>query len=396
MKTKKNKENKTKNKKNNYQSVRGGMFGCLGCGSKDSHLINKSEELEIVAMENDLTDQEYKELQKMVNDLYNENYEYIKFLGKGSFGIVCEFINENGEKYAIKSLHKKGLKTEYNTNYINSNVNKCNQYSQFILTNNLREINNKTYLFSEPLENNLFDFLVENENLKNEIKKYLICQLIYGIYCLHSIGIIHGDLKLENIFIKKNKEKNKYEIKFADFDGSGIIGPDNTLKHPVSIYTRELLPSKTRDYILVNTINNIKMPDDIFALGIMIVGIINFERFEGLIDANINDNEEIRFNVINEIIRETSEIFNEHKSQDMINEFINILSSILLVEDERRITIEQLANNDLIQHYCKEVSEYFFNESFPRLNLSQEEILISYPPDITKHKKKSKKKRRRS
>ena len=56
--------------------------------------------------------------------------------------------------------------------------------------------------------------------LSNEEKLNKINQLIQGIKFLHNIGIIHRDLKLQNILIG-----NDNNIKIIDFNLSNIISP---------------------------------------------------------------------------------------------------------------------------------------------------------------------------
>ena len=36
------------------------------------------------------------------------------------------------------------------------------------------------------------------------VREQILCKIIYGIKCLHEIGIIHGDIKEENIFTANN------------------------------------------------------------------------------------------------------------------------------------------------------------------------------------------------
>ena len=58
----------------------------------------------------------------------------------------------------------------------------------------------------------LFDYLVENKVLSEDVAIRFFRQIIYGLEYLHSLGICHRDLKPENILLDEN-----LNIKIADF-----------------------------------------------------------------------------------------------------------------------------------------------------------------------------------
>ncbi|VDD96977.1 unnamed protein product, partial [Enterobius vermicularis] len=50
-------------------------------------------------------------------------------------------------------------------------------------------------------------------------------QIVSAIEYCHSLGVVHRDLKLENLLLDKN-----YNIKIVDFGFSNFYSNDNTLK----------------------------------------------------------------------------------------------------------------------------------------------------------------------
>lgn len=66
----------------------------------------------------------------------------------------------------------------------------------------------------------LFDYILHNKYLKESLACRLFAQLVSGIHYMHSKGIVHRDLKLENILLDKHKN-----IIITDF------GFANTFKH---------------------------------------------------------------------------------------------------------------------------------------------------------------------
>lgn len=198
---------------------------------------------------------------EMIRDLKPYGFRFEKILGVGGFCVVGLF-KKNKKKYAVKIFNNEKL--SHNLIQQISDINehfdrflkKCKENSKFVLDNKMFFLDGNYYIFSEPLDTSLIDYISKGDNTKNRFK--VICQMLKAISCLHSMDIIHGDLKPDNIFIKNSKK----HIKIGDFDGVGILK-----KKEVMIFTNLYLhPSivNTQDYTFT-------FSDDIFALGIIIV-----------------------------------------------------------------------------------------------------------------------------
>lgn len=55
-------------------------------------------------------------------------------------------------------------------------------------------------------------------------------QIASALYYLHSYGIVHRDIKLENVIMVDNS--NDSELKIVDFGLSKILGPTETSTDP--------------------------------------------------------------------------------------------------------------------------------------------------------------------
>lgn len=68
----------------------------------------------------------------------------------------------------------------------------------------------------------LFEYILQNKYLKDSSGCRLFAQLISGVDYLHSKGIVHRDLKLENLLLDKHKN-----IIITDFGFANVFNPDD-------------------------------------------------------------------------------------------------------------------------------------------------------------------------
>ena len=83
----------------------------------------------------------------------------------------------------------------------------------------------KLYIMELCQGGDLLQYVKRRKKLDEAIAKFLFRQIIVGIGYLHKKGIIHRDIKLENILID-----NEGCIKIADFGISKEIKPGATIK----------------------------------------------------------------------------------------------------------------------------------------------------------------------
>jgi serine/threonine protein kinase len=77
----------------------------------------------------------------------------------------------------------------------------------------------------------LFTYLERREFKITEDKARNIAhQIASALYYLHSYGIVHRDIKLENILMVD--QSNESELKLVDFGLSKILGPNETSTDP--------------------------------------------------------------------------------------------------------------------------------------------------------------------
>ena len=62
--------------------------------------------------------------------------------------------------------------------------------------------------------------------ISEDVVKKLTHQIVTALYYLHSHGIVHGDVKLENILM--TDDLGEINVKLADFGFSKVLGPNET------------------------------------------------------------------------------------------------------------------------------------------------------------------------
>ncbi|KAJ8391475.1 hypothetical protein AAFF_G00089490 [Aldrovandia affinis] len=152
-----------------------------------------------------------------VLDLLVGNYLVGKKLGEGSFAKVREGLHATtGEKVAVKVIDKEKAKQD---TYMTKNLRREGQIHQMIRHPNIvqlldiLETENSYYLVTELCPGgNLMNRIYEKNYLEEaEVQKY-IRQLVMAVEHLHRAGVVHRDLKIENLLLDENDN-----IKLIDF-----------------------------------------------------------------------------------------------------------------------------------------------------------------------------------
>ena len=167
-----------------------------------------------------------------------ENYEYSKKIGSGTFGdVYIGRDKKTGEKVAIKKLNKKTL-YQYGTYLINAywkeldSMKRCNCENSVRLINHFESSNN----FSIVMELCDSDLLVllntRQKPFSVQEVKETFQQLNNVFKIMHKNQIVHRDLKLGNILIKyTDNTKTKFIPKLSDYGFSKELGNNNTDTH---------------------------------------------------------------------------------------------------------------------------------------------------------------------
>ena len=161
-------------------------------------------------------------------------YEIKEDLGRGKFGLVKLAIHlKTQKKVAVKIIKKKDMSIgEIELQKREIEVLKLCQHPNIIRLLDVFENPEYIYIVLEYMAGgDLFNFLERREFKITEDKARQIAhQIASALYYLHSYGIVHRDLKLENIIMVDSS--NESELKIVDFGLSKILGPNETSIDP--------------------------------------------------------------------------------------------------------------------------------------------------------------------
>jgi serine/threonine protein kinase len=173
---------------------------------------------------------------KVINGYTNlfDFYDFEKDLGQGQFGLVkLARHKETGDLVAIKTVYKKNMKPiEIFQQRREIEVLKMCQHPNIVGLIDLFENNDYYYIVLEYMQGgDLFDYNEQrNFKMSEDRVKQIAYQLGQAIKYLHNYGIVHRDLKLENVMMSDSLAKSV--PKLVDFGLAKMIGPNETANEP--------------------------------------------------------------------------------------------------------------------------------------------------------------------
>lgn len=283
-------------------------------------------------------------------------YKYIMNISSGAFS-ECNLCKYNKKMFAIKR----------SIDYDILDGITCNElreiFSLLILKNHPNIIKlNELYLNSDGMINLVYKYydytlstFISNTNsaYRKDLILHFISQIISAVYYLHSSGIIHGDLKEQNILVN---DKNDFKIILIDF-GSSYIDIISEKYSIISTYTIRAPEIYKYDRKYCNKI-------DIWSIGVLIYKFLtNEDILAHKIHKKTSDIDKLRniYNFVNNI-----------DNLDVPKKIKYLIKQILKIDPKERPDILQLM--ELFENlFDVEVPKYEPSNKLKNLNITNKD-----------------------
>lgn len=133
-------------------------------------------------------------------------------LGEGEFGKVKLGWRKDGKQpsqVAIKLIKRDSIMKDSDSEIkIHREINSLKLLNHPNIVNLVEVMKSGKYIgivLEYASGGELFDYILHHKNLKENVAKKIFAQLVSGVDYMHSKGLIHRDLKLENLLLDKHK-----------------------------------------------------------------------------------------------------------------------------------------------------------------------------------------------
>ena len=275
-------------------------------------------------------------------------------LGDGATSLVYLAENSSKQKFAIKRINKEkktvNQKVLLKEAEICLKLNHKNIIKYYEIYEDIKYIN----IVMEQGQTDLFEFLIKSPlgYFPDEIAVDFLIQIFSAIDYLHSINIVHCDIKPENFVLKINKTKT--ELKLVDF---GNIRRKPKDKERLNNF------SGTREYMAPEALENYGFNEkvDEWAAGVIMYNMLTgADPFSSDNDSDYKDNirfKEIKFEYIkNEKLRNLNKkllnrfINNRITAKEAIDELINIKNEMIFNKDNNLDVFKNLNKFDILDN----------------------------------------------
>eukprot|EP00276_Gloeochaete_wittrockiana_P003571 CAMPEP_0184659198 /NCGR_PEP_ID=MMETSP0308-20130426/28714_1 /TAXON_ID=38269 /ORGANISM="Gloeochaete witrockiana, Strain SAG 46.84" /LENGTH=752 /DNA_ID=CAMNT_0027098847 /DNA_START=254 /DNA_END=2512 /DNA_ORIENTATION=+ len=179
-------------------------------------LLSK-EEFMVLA---DLIAKEYELCQARDMDCIGK-YQLCRTLGKGSYGVVRSAINkETGERKAIKII-KRGSVSDMSRLDVEIKAMMMLRHPNVVRLEEVLETEDNVCLVMELCGGgSLYEqsMLTPEHPFDEDLARFYFMQLVDGLAYCHASGVVHRDLRLENLLLD-----NQGHLKITDFGHAGIF-----------------------------------------------------------------------------------------------------------------------------------------------------------------------------
>ena len=291
------------------------------------------------------------------------NLTLLKLIGKGTMGeVYLSSKKDCKEHFATKKVTKEYAdRPQVKKYFINEiSILKRLKHNKIVKLIDLKQTPSHYYIVMEycnggSLLHCLRKFItIYKKPFSEEIVQYLMRQIVRGVKYIHEKGIIHRDLKLDNILVKfySQEDLDKYNmmkthIKVSDFGISAKIG--DKLAHTAlgsPAYMDPFILKKLNERNDLANSEGYDQSADIWSLGAMCYEMLTGKRvFTG---RNIKD------------LYKKVELGDYSLPTHLSKEVVSFINAMLQYDSKRRLNIEELSRHHFLTKDTKDFSSIDF------------------------------------
>jgi len=292
-------------------------------------------------------------------------YEINRLLGEGQFGKVKEAVDlETGTRLACKIIKKSAIKTKKDVETVKKEVafmKQLNGHDNILNMYDVLEDSEKLYLVLElAAGGDLFDKIINTGGFSEDAARSYFKQVLSGLSYCHSKGIIHRDMKPENLLLG-----DKELLKISDFGLSNVILTPNQLLETHCGSEKYAAPE-----VMQTTDPYVGPPVDVWSTGvilyIMVGGAFPF------VEATMN------CELYSALVAGKFE-FPKHFSPDLVD----LLLKMFVPNPSERITLDEIAKHRWVVGDAPPVFDGGLDDisSMP-MDMEEEPVYRTLDPDI--------------
>ncbi|OCT83404.1 NUAK family SNF1-like kinase 1 [Xenopus laevis] len=156
-------------------------------------------------------------------------YELLETLGRGTYGKVKRATEKaTGKMVAVKSIQKDTIKDELDKVHLQREIEitALLEHEHIIQVFEVFESRDKIIIVMEYASNGeLYDFINNKNQISENDARRFFRQIVSAVHYCHKKGIVHRDIKLENILLDEN-----LNVKLADFGLSNHFQKNQVLE----------------------------------------------------------------------------------------------------------------------------------------------------------------------
>ncbi|KAK2885854.1 hypothetical protein Q8A67_016691 [Cirrhinus molitorella] len=261
-------------------------------------------------------------------------FEVLETLGRGTYGKVKRAVERRcGKTVAIKSIRKERLRDDLNRAHIQREIEITASlvHPNIIRLYEVFESRERIVMVMEYASGGeLYEYIQDKQRLPEEEARHFFRQITSAVQYCHKNGVVHRDLKLENILLDKD-----LNVKLADF------GLSNRYMRGQCLDTFCGSPL----YASPEIINGLPYhgPEvDCWSLGVLLYALVYGSMpFDGT-----------SYSILKEQIRH-----GRYRIPDVLSGARSLIGWMLTVKTEDRATVEDIANHWWLNLNCPKATE---------------------------------------